>query len=162
VQTAIGAFYYNSIREILCTVQTAIRAFHYSLCSTAKDSGRIVAYRPSHRGILLQFHKGNIVYSAIAIGAFHYSPTGEKIKVNYIWTCVKGEVNITCSSQIPRGEQFITCVNNNCLYNCVTSDCIYNTNRYNSFSSGTFIFPYQTIPWSVKSQSQGRKLYNSC
>jgi len=36
---------------------------------------------------------------------------------------VKGEFNITCSLQIPRGEQFITCVNNNSLYKCVTSDC---------------------------------------
>ena len=36
---------------------------------------------------------------------------------------MKGEFNITCSLQIPRGEQFITCVNNNSLYKCVTSDC---------------------------------------
>jgi len=47
---------------------------------------------------------------------------------------VKGEVHITCSSQIPRGEQFITCVYDNSLYNRVTSDCIYNTKRYSSFA----------------------------
>ena len=45
------------------------------------------------------------------------------VKVNYSWTCVKGEINITCSSQFPRGEQFITCVNDNSLHNRVTSDC---------------------------------------
>ena len=96
----------------------AILAFHYSLARAAKVSGRARthAYREKHRGNLLKFRKGIIVCSAIAIGAF----------------CVKGEVNITCSSQIPSREHFIMCVNDNSLYNCVMSDFIYNTNRYSS------------------------------
>jgi hypothetical protein len=59
---------------------------------------------------------------------------------------VKVEVHITCSSQIPRGEKFITCVNNN-SYTTVLRVIVptIQTDTVHLHNANSYI-TYQTIP----------------